>query len=190
MRWLSWIVPACAATAVLIGPGPIGPSSAAASATYSDSVSGYEIAATSTLGTFAGTASGAFTGAWSATVRHGELGRSAPVTGGHVYVVTYSRGSPALVTGDFTGGSVKQLSGFTSCDDQRYAVNGILGHVGLISGGTGTGAFAGTLTHYRTKIFGYCLIYSAKITGSLTLAPAAASRDAGTSGAGAGAPRS
>jgi hypothetical protein len=32
-------------------------------------------------------------------------------------------------------------------------------------------AFCGTLTRHRTKIFGHCLIYSATITGSLTLTP-------------------
>ena len=30
-------------------------------------------------------------------------------------------------------------------------------------------SFAGMLTHYRTKIFGHCVIYFARITGSLTL---------------------
>jgi hypothetical protein len=61
--------------------------------------------------------------------------------------------------------------GFTGCADQQYAVNGSVGDVGFGSAGTGSGAFAGTLTHHRTKIFGYCVIYSATITGSLTLTP-------------------
>jgi hypothetical protein len=50
-------------------------------------------------------------------------------------------------------------------------VNGSECDVGFGSAGTGSGAFAGTLTHHRTKIFGYCVIYSATITGSLTLTP-------------------
>jgi hypothetical protein len=46
-----------------------------------------------------------------------------------------------------------------------------LGDVGFGAAGTGTGAFAGTLTHHRTEIFGHCVIYSATITGSLTVTP-------------------
>jgi len=63
------------------------------------------------------------------------------------------------------------LSGVTGCVNQRYAVNGLLGDVGFGSRGSGTGTFTATLTHYRTKIFGYCVTYSASISGSLSLAP-------------------
>ena len=75
-----------------------------------------------------------------------------------------------MLTGDFTRGTVRQLSGFTGCASQRYAVNGVLGHVSPGSAGRGTGTFAATLTHYRTEIFGHCLTYSATVTGSLSLA--------------------
>lgn len=164
-RWLRWIVPALAtATAVIMGPG-----SAAAAATYPYSISGYEYAATSTEGRFAGTASGAVPGAWSATVDHTPLGTVATITGGGVHLATYLNGMPTSVSGDFTGGTVRQLSGFTGCASQRYAVDGTLGDVGLATAGTGTGSFAGTLTHYRTEILGHCVIYFARITGSLTL---------------------
>lgn len=167
MRWLGWMIPALAALAAVI----TGPGSVAAAATYPDSVSGYEYAATSTQGRFAGAAPGALPGVWSATVDHTPLGTVATITGGDVYLATYQNGVPALVTGHFTGGTVRQLSGFTGCADQQYAVNGNVGDVGVGSAGTGTGTFAGTLTHHRTKIFGYCVIYSATITGSLTLTP-------------------
>ena len=167
MRWLGWVVPALAAVAAVI----LGPGSVAAAATYPDSVSGYEYAATSTQGRFAGAAPGALPGVWSATVDHTPLGTVATITGGDVYLATYQNGVPTLVTGHFTGGTVRQLSGFTGCADQQYAVNGSVGEVGVGSAGTGTGTFAGTLTHHRTKIFGYCVIYSATITGSLTLTP-------------------
>ena len=50
-------------------------------------------------------------------------------------------------------------------------MNGLLGDVGFRAVGSGTGTFAATLTHYRTKIFGYCVTYSASISGSLSLAP-------------------
>ena len=167
MRWLGWMIPALAALAAVI----TGPGSVATAATYPDSVSGYEYAATSTQGRFAGAAPGGLPGAWSATVDHTPLGTVATITGGDVYLATYQNGVPALVTGHFTGGTVRQLSGFTGCADQQYAVNGSVGDVGFGSAGTGSGAFAGTLTHHRTKIFGYCVIYSATITGSLTLTP-------------------
>ena len=81
----------------------MGPGSVAAAATYSDSVSGFEYAATSTQGRFAGAAPGALPGAWSATVDHTPLGTAATITGGDVYLATYLDGAPTLVTGDFTG---------------------------------------------------------------------------------------
>ena len=140
--------------------------------TYPDSISGYEYAATSTRGSFAGAAPGALPGAWSATVDHTPLGTVATITGGKVYLATYRNGIPTLVTAHFTGAPSGSFRGFTGCASQQYAVNGRLGEVGFGSVGTGTGAFAGTLTHYRAKIFGRCVIYSATITGSLTLTPA------------------
>jgi hypothetical protein len=167
MRWLGWMIPALAALAAVI----MGPGSVATAATYPDSVSGYEYAATPTQGRFAGAAPGALPGVWSATVDHTPLGTVATITGGDVYLATYQNGVPTLVTGHFTGGTVRQLSGFTGCADQQYAVNGNVGDVGVGSVGTGSGTFAGTLTHHRTKIFGYCVIYSATITGSLILTP-------------------
>jgi hypothetical protein len=167
MRWLGWMIPALAALAAVI----VGPGSVAAAATYPDSVSGYEYAATSTQGRFAGAAPGALPGVWSATVDHTPLGTVATITGGDVHLATYQNGVPTVVTGHFTGGTVRQLSGFSGCADQQYAVNGNVGDVGVGSAGAGSGTFAGTLTHHRTKIFGYCVIYSATITGSLTLTP-------------------
>ena len=102
---------------------------------------------------------------------HTPLGTVATITGGDVYLATYLDGVPTLVTGETAGGTVRRLFGLTGCADQQYAVNGSVGDVGVGSAGTGSGAFAGTLTHHRTKIFGYCVIYSATIAGSLTLTP-------------------
>jgi hypothetical protein len=167
MRWFGWMFPLLAAAAAVI----IGPGSAVAATTYSDTISGYEYAATSTQGSFAGTASGALPGTWSATVDHTPLGTYAKITGGDFHLATYLNGAAATVTGEFTTGTVRQFSGFTGCVNQQYAVNGTLGDVGFGSSGTGAGSFAGTLTHYRTKILGYCVTYSASITGSLTLTP-------------------
>ena len=167
MRWLGWMVPLVAAVAALV----IGPASAIAATTSSDSISGLEYAATPAQGRFVGIASGALPGAWSATVDHTPLGTSAAITGGDFDLVTRLGGTLTAVTGDFTRGTVRQLSGFTGCASQRYAVYGVLGDVGSGSAGRGTGTFAATLTHYRTTIFGQCLTYAASISGSLTLAP-------------------
>ncbi len=55
--------------------------------------------------------------------------------------------------------------------NQRYAVHGVLDDVGSGAARRGTGTLNATLTHYRTKIFGHCVTYSASISGSLSLAP-------------------
>lgn len=167
MRWLGWMFPVLAAAAALL----ISPASAVAATTSSDSISGYEYAATSTQGRFVGIASGALPGAWSVTVDHTPLGTSATITGGTFHLATHLDGTLTAVTGDFTGGTVTQLSGFAGCVNQRYAVNGVLGDVGSGSVGSGIGTFVATLTHHRTKIFGHCVTYSASVSGSLSLAP-------------------
>ena len=167
MRWLGWMFPIVAAAAALV----ISPASAIAATSSSDSISGYEYAATSTQGRFVGIASGALPGAWSVTVDHTPLGTSAAITGGDFHLATHLDGTLTAVTGHFTAGTVTQLSGFTGCVNQRYAVNGVLGDVGSGSVRSGPGAFVATLTHHRTKIFGHCVTYSASVSGSLSLAP-------------------
>ena len=163
MRWLGWTVPIMAAAALFISPA------AAMAATSPDSVSGLEYAATSAQGRFAGIASGALPGAWSVTVDHTPLRTSAAITGGDFHLATRLDGTLTVVTGDFTAGTVRQLSGFTGCASQRYAVHGVLGDLGSGSAGRGTGIFAATLTHYRAKIFGQCVTYAASVSGSLSL---------------------
>ncbi|HET9082072.1 MAG TPA: hypothetical protein VFO01_16370 [Trebonia sp.] len=159
------MVPILAAAALFISP-----TAAKAATASSDSISGLEYAATSAQGRFVGIASGALPGAWSVTVDHTPLGASAAITGGNFHLATRLDGTLTVVTGDFTRGTVTRLSGFTGCASQRYTVNGVLGDVGLGSAGRGTGTFAATLTHYRTKIFGHCVTYSATVSGSLSLA--------------------
>ena len=165
MRWLGWMVPIVAAAALFISPA-----AAIAATTSPDSVIGREYAATSTQGRVVGIASGALPGAWSVTVDHTPLSTSAAITGGDFHLATRQHGTLTAVTGDFTRGTVRQLSGFTGCAIQRYAVNGVLSDVGPGSAGRGTGTFAATLTHYRTNIFGHCVTYSASVSGSLSLA--------------------
>jgi hypothetical protein len=160
------MVPIVAAAVALLA----GPAAAMAATTSTDSVSGLEYAATSAQGRFAGIASGALPGAWSVTVDHTPLGTSAAITGGDFRLATRLDGTLTVITGDFTRGTVRQLSGLTGCASQRYAVTGVLGHVGPGSAGRGTGTFAATLTHHRTEIFGLCVTYSATVSGSLSLA--------------------
>jgi hypothetical protein len=167
MRWFGRALPILAAAAALA----LTPASAIAATAYSDPISGFEYTAAATQGSFAGAAVGALPGPWSATVDHTPLGTSATITGGEFSLATYLDGTLTTITGHFTAGTVQQLSGFTGCVNQRYAVNGLLGAVGFRTAGNGTGTFAATLTHYRTKIFGYCVTYSASISGSLSLAP-------------------
>ncbi len=167
MRWVGWMLPILAAATALF----IGPASAIAATTYSDSISGYEYTATSTQGRFVGIASGALPGVWSVTVDHTPLGTSATITGADFHLATHLHGTLTKVTGDFTGGTVTQLSGITGCVNQRYAVNGVLGDMGFGSARRGTGTFVATLTHHRTKIFGHCVTYAASVSGSLSLAP-------------------
>jgi hypothetical protein len=169
MRWLGRAFPILAAAMALALP----PASAiaATAATYSDPISGFEYTAAPAQGSFAGAALGAVPGPWSATVDHTPLGTSATITGGEFSLATYRDGTLTTITGHFTAGTIQQLSGFTGCVNQRYAVNGLLGDVGFRTAGRGTGTFAATLTHYRTKIFRYCVTYSASISGSLSLAP-------------------
>jgi len=166
MRWRGWLVPIMTAAALFISPA-----AAVAAPAFSDSVSGLEYAATSAQGRFVGIASGALPGAWSVTVNHTPLGTSAAITGGDFHLATRLDRTLTAVTGKFTAGTVRQLSGFTGCASQRYAVHGVLGHVGSGAARRGTGTLDAMLTHYRTTIFGQCVTYSASVRGSLSLTP-------------------
>ena len=165
MRFLRHIIIAVAFGATLVA-GP----AAWATETHADSISGYEVSATSTQGTFVGYASGDLPGYWKAVVDHTPLDPGATINGGEFYLATYYDGAPAVVTGDFTGGTITLVSAPSTCGNQVYDVEAALGGVGLGYDGTGTGAFSGTLTHYRTLLYGQCVTYAAKVAGSLTLA--------------------
>jgi hypothetical protein len=141
---------------------------AAAAGSYTDSITGVEVAATSTEGTFAGSASGALPGYWQATVDHTKLSPNATITGGSFSVDTYLNGTLAEVDGTFAGGTVTLENPTKRCVNQYYDINGSLTHVG-IGGGDGSGLFTAVLTHYRTRLFGYCVTYSASVTGSVDL---------------------
>ena len=146
------------------------PAAALASQTYSDTSRGTEYYFTSTDGRFTGTASGSLPGAWNASVQHTKLCLSctptATITGGSMQLATSLHGTPTLVTGSFSGGTVQVINKGANCTNQTFAVHGLLSKVGP-DGGTGT--FNATLTHHRTSILGTCVIYAATVAGTINL---------------------
>jgi hypothetical protein len=146
---------------------------AAASTTYTEWIHGTELPnATPTDGQFVGEATGSFAGAWYIDVRHQDLNHHPVyITGGSFRLNTVINGWPDEIRGSFKPwhGTVTQVSGFSGCTNQRYAVHGELSGVG-VDGGTGTGTFSATLTHYRANIWLVgCVVYSASINGSVSL---------------------
>jgi hypothetical protein len=146
---------------------------AAASSTYTDWIHGSELPnATPTEGQFVGEATGSFAGAWYIDVQHQVLSiHPVYITGGSFRLNTVINGWPDAIHGSFTPwhGTVTQLSGFSGCTNQQFAVNGALSGVGVGSS-SGVGTFKATLTHYRASIwFVGCVVYSASINGSVSL---------------------
>lgn len=144
----------------------------AAPASTSFAVVGYEYAFTQTVGSFAGTASGNAGGSavWNATVRHDPLGSTPTyVNGGSFRLLT---GSLDTVTGTFVhhGGTITTLSSGPNCTNQQYRVTGQLRDVTTSTTSGGSGAFAATLTHFRTRLLGHCIIYAARVAGTVSLA--------------------
>lgn len=159
------LVAALAAVALALLPG-----TAAAQTTYSDSIVGAEIAATSTQGTFVGTATGDLPGPWKAVINHTPLNPNATITGGSFSLWTLFGGIPTKVRGDVAGGTVTQTNAGAGCTNQTYNVAGTLANVsaGTITGGTGS--FAVVLTHYRAFVpFFGCATFSASVAGTLSL---------------------
>jgi hypothetical protein len=148
------------------------PAAVGAAQTYNDTISGHEYYATSTDGKFAGTASGPLPGYWNTDVRHTPLCLSctptATITGGSFELAT-SLGGLRLVTGQFTGGAVQVTNVGANCTNQTFTVNGVLGNVGPWYVGSGSGTFSATLTHYRHRVLGTCVIYAASVAGTLSL---------------------
>ena len=146
---------------------------ASASSTYTESINGTELPnATQTEGQFVGEATGSYAGSWYIDVKHQDLSHHpAYITGGSFRLNAIINGLPSAIRGSFVpwGGTVSQLSGFSGCTNQRYAVDGRLSGVGL-GGGTGTGAFSATLTHYRTNVWWVgCVVYAASVSGTVSL---------------------
>lgn len=147
--------------------------SASTSTSYFEWIHGSELPnATTTEGHFVGEATGSFAGPWSIDVRHDPLSYSTVyITGGSFSLSTVVNGWPGDIEGtfDWHGGTVRQISGWSGCTNQQYRVNGRLGHVG-VDGGSGTGYFSATLTHYRANVWWVgCVVYAASVSGSVSL---------------------
>jgi hypothetical protein len=145
---------------------------AAAPASTSFAIVGYEYAFTQTVGSFAGTGTGnaGDSAAWNATVQHDPLGSTPTyVNGGSFQMVT---GALDTVTGTFVnhGGTITTLNSGANCTNQRYLVTGTLRNVSTTTTTSGTGDFTATLTHYRIRLFGHCVIYAARVVGTVSFA--------------------
>lgn len=142
---------------------------AAASSYYYDNVTGAEYYASSTEGRFGGAATGALPGTWYIDVFHTALSPNATITGGTFSLSTVMSGQPTTITGDFASGTVIQ-NRTSGCGNQTYQISGNLVKIGpQNSSHSGNGTFNGTLTHYRYSFYGSCVIYSASVTGQVTL---------------------
>ena len=53
------------------------------------------------------------------------------------------------------------------CTNQSFMVTGTLKDVSTTTSEGGSGQFAATLTHYRTRLFGHCVIYQARVAGTV-----------------------
>jgi hypothetical protein len=140
--------------------------SAFGASSFTYALSGFEIAATSTVGTFVGTGTTVGdSGVWSASITHTVLtGGTATISGG---TFAYD-GIARDIAGTFTGGSLTQTSGSSGpspCTNQTYAVTGSLA---LTAPGSGTATFNAVLTHYRLRVFGQCIVYAATVKGGAT----------------------
>jgi len=146
----------------------------AAPASTAFAVVGYEYAFTQTVGSFAGSATGnaGDIGLWNARVEHDPLG-SMPtyINGGRFAMATRAPGGSAdFVTGTFVhhGGTITTLDRGANCTNQRYLVRGMLEGVATSTTSGGSGIFSATLTHYRHRFFGHCLIYKARVAGGVS----------------------
>ncbi len=153
---------------------PLAASAAPASTTFS--IVGYEYAFTQTVGNFAGTGAGnaGDTAVWNNSVQHDALGSTPTyVNGGTFQMVTRSpAGHLDTVDGTFAyhGGTITNINPGANCTNQQYLVTGTLENVTTTDTAGGSGTFSAVLTHYRYSLFGHCLIYKARVAGTVSFA--------------------
>ena len=114
------------------------------------------------------------TGLWNAIVRHDPLGSMPTYINGGTFSMTTvgSGGHVDSVDGDFRyhGGQITTLDRGANCTNQRYLVAGALEHVATRTTSGGTGMFSVVLTHYRFSVLGHCVIYRARVAGTVRFA--------------------
>jgi hypothetical protein len=170
-RSCRFLVAACSAAALAIVPA-----ASAAPGSTNFTVSLAEYAFTSTVGCFAGKGHGnAGDSALADTcIEHDRLGsRPTYITGGWFAMTTRSpSGAIDYVSGSYVyhGGTVTTINPGPNCTNQQYGINGALEHVATSNTSGGSGTFAGTLTHYRTRVFGRCVTYWARVRAGVTFA--------------------
>jgi hypothetical protein len=148
-------------------------SGSAAPASTKFAIAGYEYAFTSTVGSFAGKGAGnaGDVAAWNATVAHDPLGSNPTfVNGGKFQMATASAtGHVDSLAGTFAyhEGMITTLDPGANCTNQKFMVTGALVDVSTSTSADGTGSFAATLTHYRIRLFGHCIIYKARVAGGV-----------------------
>jgi hypothetical protein len=137
---------------------------APATAATTHQVWGFEVAASSSTGTFVGLLVNEL-GTWQTTIVHDTLnkapGGSTAITGGSFTV------SPLLAvssTGTITGG---QLIASTPAGD-GFCTQQFVG-TGTLTSPNGPGSFQATLTHYGFLSQGVCNAFFATVEGSVTL---------------------
>jgi hypothetical protein len=165
---------------------------AATPITHQTLVTGFEFQASSTQGSFAGTATpgpvNGLSGAWSIVVYHTPLGGNrcgdpqypcAQITSDashqSSFMLTVISPAPSVVTGTFVNQSlgtpgIVQVGADTTCGTQHYHINDGLEGIGTVgSQHLGTGSFDADLYHYRYWFFGRCITYSAIVKGTVAL---------------------
>jgi hypothetical protein len=158
-----------AATAAAVVGTVVAPADAGAATRVTDTIRGAEVAFTATQGTFVGVATGDLPGGWRAVIDHTRLSPGATITGGTFVLRPLAGLGLDAVRGRFAwGGRVTRVFQAPGCGRQVYAVRARLRNVG-VGGGTGTGAIAARLTHYRTLFLGRCVAYRATVNGTVTL---------------------
>jgi hypothetical protein len=114
------------------------------------------------------------TAAWNTRVEHDPLGSTPTyVNGGTFQMATRSPSWHVdTVTGTFVhqGGMITTLNSGPNCTNQQFRVTGRLQNVSTTTTSGGTGTFAATLTHFRTSLFGRCVIYKARVAGTVAFA--------------------
>ena len=152
---------AALSAAVLAATVVVAPATAA---TTTHQVWGFEVAATSSTGTFVGLLVNEL-GTWQTTIAHDPLnkapGGSTAITGGSF---TVSPLFAASSTGTITGGQLVASApvGDGFCTQQFVGT-------GTLTSPNGPGSFQATLTHYGFLSQGVCNAFFATVEGSVTL---------------------